>query len=77
MQNIGNRGQNDQKSGKLYPFPRKRLEFKKPEQGHKTADAYSAITQSVSFGNLVLTDSDGDTLTLFGVTSTLSEGYFV
>ena len=27
--------------------------------------------------NLVLSDSDGDTLTLLGVTSTLSEGYFV
>tara|TARA_B100000989_G_C19258428_1_gene351055 strand:- start:313 stop:477 length:165 start_codon:yes stop_codon:yes gene_type:complete len=43
----------------------------------ETAEAYSAISQSVSSGNLFLSDSDGDTLTLFGVTSKLSERCFV
>ena len=53
------------------------MDFNTAQDKVETADAYSAITQSVSSGNLVLTDSDGDTLTLLGVTSTLSEGYFV
>ena len=53
------------------------MDFNTAQDKIETADAYSAITQSVSSGNLVLTDSDGDTLTLLGVTSTLSEGYFV
>ena len=53
------------------------MDFNTAQDKIETADAYSAITQSISSGNLVLTDSDGDTLTLLGVTSTLSEGYFV
>ena len=53
------------------------MDFNTAQDKIETADAYSAITQSVFSGNLVLTDSDGDTLTLLGVTSTLSEGYFV
>ena len=53
------------------------MDFNTAQDKIETADAYSAITQSVSSGNLVLTDSDGDTLILLGVTSTLSEGYFV
>ena len=53
------------------------LDFNITQDKIETADAYSAITQSLSPGNLVLSDSDGDTLTLLGVTSTLSEGYFV
>ncbi len=53
------------------------MDFNTAQDKIETADAYSAITQSVSSGNLVLSDSDGDTLTLLGVTSTLSEGYFV
>ena len=53
------------------------MDFNIAQDQVETADAYPAITQSVSSGNLILTDSDGDTLTLLGVTSTLSEGYFV
>ena len=53
------------------------MDFDTAQHKIEAADAYSVITQSVSSGNLVLTDSDGDTLTLLGVTSTLSEGYFV
>ena len=53
------------------------MDFNTAQDKIETADAYSAITQSVSSGNLVLTDSDGDTLTLLGITSTLSEEYFV
>ena len=53
------------------------MDFNTAQDKIETADAYSAITQSISSGNLVLTDNDGDTLTLLGVTSTLSEGYFV
>ena len=53
------------------------MDFNTAQDKIETADAYSPITQYVSSGNLVLTDSDGDTLTLLGVTSTLSEEYFV
>ena len=52
------------------------MDFSAAEDKIETADAYAAVTQTVSGGNLVLTDSDGDTLTLLGVTSALSEGYF-
>ncbi len=53
------------------------MDFSIAEDKIESADAYAAITQTVSSGNLVLTDSDGDTLTLLGVTTTLGEGYFV
>ena len=53
------------------------MDFAAGEDKIETADAYAAITQTVEGGNLVLTDSDGDTLTLLGVTTTLGEGYFV
>ena len=53
------------------------MDFAVSEDKIETADAYAAITQTVAGGNLVLTDSDGDTLTLLGVTTTLNEGYFV
>ena len=53
------------------------MDFAAAEDKIETADAYAAIAQTVAGGNLVLTDSDGDTLTLLGVTTTLSEGYFV
>ncbi|MEC8563107.1 MAG: FG-GAP-like repeat-containing protein, partial [Pseudomonadota bacterium] len=53
------------------------MDFAAGEDKIETADAYAAITQTVAGGNLVLTDGDGDTLTLLGVTTTLGEGYFV
>ena len=53
------------------------MDFSTGEDKIETADAYAAITQTVSGGNLRLTDSDGDTLTLLGVTTTLGEGYFI
>ena len=53
------------------------MDFAAAEDKIETADAYAAITQTVAGGNLVLTDGDGDTLTLLGVTTTLGEGYFV
>ena len=53
------------------------MDFSIAEDKIESADAFAALTQTVSNGNLVLTDSDGDTLTLPGVTSALSEGYFV
>ena len=54
------------------------MDFAAGEDKIETADAYATITQTVAGGNLVLTDdSDGDTLTLLGVTTTLGEGYFV
>ena len=53
------------------------MDFAAGEDKIEIADAYATITQTVAGGNLVLTDSDGDTLTLLGVTTTLGEGYFV
>ena len=53
------------------------MDFNAAHAKIETAETYSAITQSVSSGNLVLSDSDGDTLTLCSVTSTLSERSFV
>ena len=53
------------------------MDFNTAQDKIETADAYSGINQSESSGNLFLNDSDGDILTLFGVTSTLSQGYFV
>ena len=53
------------------------MDFNTAQDKIETENAYSAITQSVSSGNLVLTDSDGGTLILLSVASTLGEGYFV
>ena len=53
------------------------MDFSITEDKIETADAYSAIAQAISGGNLMLTDSDGDTLTLLGVSSTLTEEYFL
>ena len=52
-------------------------DFSPAEDRIETLDAFSAINQAIMSGSLVLTDSDGDTLTLTGVTSTLNEGYFI
>lgn len=52
-------------------------DFSVVEDRIETADAFNAIYQAVSGANLVLTDSDGDMLTLIGVTATLDESYFV
>jgi hypothetical protein len=52
-------------------------DFSSAEDRIETLDAFSAINQAIMSGSLVLTDSDGDTLTLTGVTSTLNEGYFI
>ena len=53
------------------------MDFATAEDRIESADAHAAITQTLAGGSLVLTDSDGDTLTLLGVTTTLSEVYFV
>lgn len=53
------------------------IAFSSAEDKIENADPYTAITQTVSGGNLVLTISDGDTLILLDMTTTLSEVYFV
>lgn len=52
-------------------------DFSVAEDRIETLDAFSAINQAVINGSLVLTDTDGDTLTLIGVSSTLTEEYFI
>ena len=52
-------------------------DFSVVEDRIETLDAFSAINQAVINGSLVLTDTDGDTLTLIGVSSTLTEEYFI
>ena len=52
-------------------------DFSVAEDRIETLDAFSAINQAVINGSLVLTDTDGDTLTLIGISSTLTEEYFI
>lgn len=53
------------------------MDFNTAQDKIETADTYSTIAQAKSGGNLILTDSDGDTLILLGVTSTLGDEYFI
>jgi Ca2+-binding RTX toxin-like protein len=52
-------------------------DFSVAEDRIETLDAFSAINQAVINGSLVLTDTDGDTLTLIGISSRLTEEYFI
>ena len=53
------------------------MDYSTAEHKIESTDPYIAVTQTVAGSNFVLTDSDGDTLTLLDMTTTLGKGFFV